>query len=110
MIRGETVILINREEIGRDPFGNPIYDEKESVVSDVIIGQPTFEEALSDMQLNGKRLAFVLGIPKNDTHEWKDSIVLIRSERFRTYGFPLEQTVANVPGKWNMQVKVERYE
>lgn len=109
-MRGETVILINRKVTGSDPFGADIYAEEEVSVENVIIGNPSTEDVSTDLNLYGKHLLFVLGIPKGDTHEWKDRTVIIRGQRFKTYGFPLTQTEANVPGRWNTQVKVERYE
>lgn len=109
-MKGETVILKEKIQDGVDPFGRPIYKEVDVEVGNVIIGSPTFDAAVADLNLTGKKLAYTLGIPKGDTHNWSDSIVIIRNEPFRTYGFPLTQTEANVPGKWNTQVKVERYE
>lgn len=107
---GETVILIDKLNTGVDAFGAATYEEVEVTVSNVIIGNPSFDAAIAELQLSGKKLAFTLGIPKGDEHNWKDKDVIIRGERFRTYGFPLTQTAENVPGKWNTQVKVERYE
>lgn len=109
MIKGENVILIETTQTGIDPFGAPIYAETEVVVRNVVIGTPSTDDVVNDMQLHGKSLFFVLGIPKNDSHDWQDKVVIIRGMRFKTYGFPLTQTDANVPGKWNTQVKVERY-
>lgn len=110
MIKGETVILLDKVIVDYDPFGVPIYDEIEIEVDNVLLGSPTFDSATADLQLYGKKLAYTLGIPKGDKHDWKDKNVIIRGMKFRTYGFPLTQTAANVPGKWNTQVKVERYE
>lgn len=110
MIKGETVILIETTQTGSDPFGAPISEETETAVKNVLIGSPSTEDMVNDLNVYGKQLLFTLGIPKGDTHDWKDKIVIIRGERFRTYGFPLVQTAENVPGKWNTQVKVERYE
>lgn len=110
MIKGETVILIKKTEIGVDPFDRPIYDVEEIPVDNVIIGSPSFEAAITELNVTGKRLAFTLGIPKGDTNNWIDTEVIIRGQVFRTYGFPLTQTAANVPGRWNTQVKVEYYE
>lgn len=110
MIKGETVILIEKNQIDEDPFGRPIYDEVETPVDNVLIGSPEFDAAISELNVTGRRLAFTLGIPKGDNHEWLDTDVIIRGQRFRTFGFPLTQTEANVPGPWNMQVKVEYYE
>mgnify|MGYP003320148742 CR=1 FL=1 len=110
MIGCETVVLIEKSENGADAFGKPIYETTETEVPNVIVGSPSFDDEVSELNLTGKRLAFILGIPKGDTHNWKDTDVIIRGERFRTYGFPMTQTEANVPGRHNTQVKVERYE
>lgn len=109
MIRGETVILIEKIKNGTDAFGAPIFTENEVEIKDVLIGNPSTDAVINELQLYGKRLIFVLGIPKGDNHNWQDTIVVIRGERFKTYGFPLTQTAANVPGRWNTQVKVEIY-
>lgn len=110
MIKGETVILIKRTQTGTDDFGAPEYAETQESVYNVLIGTPSFEAAIQELNLTGRRLAFILGIPKGDSNEWTNRDVLIRGERFRTYGPPMTQTSANVPGPWNTQVKVERYE
>lgn len=110
MIKGETVFLIEKTVTGKNPIGEPIATSQEVQVDNVLIGTPSTDAAVQDLNLYGKRLAFVLGIPKGDNHNWKDADVLIRGQKFRTYGFPLTQTEANVPGPWNTQVKVEAYE
>lgn len=110
MIKTETVILKEKELNGYDPFGKPIYTTNDISVPDVVVGSPTFDGQVAELNLTGKKLAFTLGIPKGDTHDWKDAEVVIRGEVFKTYGYPMTQTAGNVPGKWNTQVKVERYE
>lgn len=110
MIKGETVFLIEKTVTGENPIGEPIATPQEVQVDNVLIGTPSTDAAVQDLNLYGKRLAFVLGIPKGDNHNWKDTDVLIRGQKFRTYGFPLTQTEENVPGPWNTQVKVEAYE
>lgn len=109
MIKGETVILIEQEQKGFDAFNAPIYEETQIPVSNVIVGQPNTDEVINDMSLYGKRLLFTLGIPKGDSHDWTNKPVIIRGQRFLTYGFPLTQTEANVPTIWNTQVKVAMY-
>lgn len=109
-IKGETVILVEETITGKDAFGRDIVATAQTSVANVIIGNPGTEAAAEELDLTGKRIVFVLGIPKGDTHDWKDKTVFIRGEKFRTYGYPLTQTEANVPGSWNTQVKVEAYE
>lgn len=110
MIKGETVVLFVKTQSGTDGFGVPTYTTTQESIGNVIVGSPSFETAIQELNLTGRRLAFILGIPKGDAHDWEDKDVLIRGEKFRTYGPPLLQTAENVPGPWNLQVKVERYE
>lgn len=110
MIKGETVILFNTIEKGKDPFGGSIIEEQELEVKDVLVGNPSTEAVVGELNISGKRIAYVLGIPKGDKNDWKDRKVMIRGEAYKTFGFPLTQTAENVPGKWNTQVKVEKYE
>lgn len=109
MIKGETVILLKDVQTGVDPFGAPVVSTTEIPVDNVLVGSPSADDVISDMQLFGKSLLFVLGIPKDDTNDWTDSNVIIRGKKYKTYGFPLTQLDYNVPGPWNTQVKVERY-
>lgn len=110
MIKGETVYLIETNQTDVDPFGCPVVSESEVQVDDVLIGNPSTEAVINELNLSGKHMVFVLGIPKGDTHNWKDKKVKIRGEIYKSFGFPLTQTAENVPGKWNTQVKVEKYE
>lgn len=109
-MRGETVILIEKTKTSSDPFGNDVYTESEVTVENVIIGSPSVDGVETITDLDGKKAEFVLGIPKTDNHNWQDTVVIIRGKRYKTYGLPLIQTEANVPGKWNTQVKVAIYE
>ena len=112
MIRGETVILIQKTQTGVDPMGAPIYEETEIPVENVCVGSPAADPVVEMNDMDGKRCAYVLGIPKGDAHNWSDTVVIIHGERFRTYGAPLVQTEANIPARipWHLQIKVERYE
>lgn len=110
MIATETVILIKKEKTGVDEFNVPVFSLTEIPVKNVVVGSPSFDLAVNELNLTGKRLAFILGIPKGDTHNWADTTVIIRGQKFRTYGMPMLQTNDNVPGPWNLQVKVEKYE
>lgn len=112
MIRGETVILMDKVQTGVDPMGSPIYEEQEIPVDNVLVGNPAADPVIENDDMNGRRCAYVLGIPKKDAHDWRDKVVYIHGQRFRTYGPPLIQTEANLPKRlpWNAQIKVERYE
>ncbi len=110
MIKGETVILVNKVDCGVNDFGETITESRETPIDNVLIGSPSVDKAIEELNVYGKHIAYILGVPKGDNHNWKDCEVIIRGERFKSYGFPLTQTDENVPTPWNTQVKVELYE
>jgi len=107
---GESIILYNKTEVGTDDFGKPIYTETPVTVENVLIGEPSTEDIINEMNLTGKRLAYTLAIPKGDTHEWRDRTVEFWGERFRTFGMPTQGIEHLIPLDWNKKVKVEVYE
>ena len=109
-MRGIMVTLHNRVQTGTDACNRPIYEESTTTVNNVLIGEPTTEEVVNELNLSGKRLAYTLAIPKGDEHEWKDAVVEFFGERFRTFGTPTQGIDHLIPLQWNMKVKVERYE
>lgn len=112
MIQGMTIKLAVKTPTGEtDPFGAPIYTEPYEWVSvdDVLVGQPTSEDYATTLQLTGKHIAFVLGIPKGDTHVWVDTFVEIWGEKYRTIGIPQTGIQENIPLRWGQNIKVERY-
>ena len=108
-MKGMTVQLVQMTQTGTDPFGAPIMAETLVDVADVLVGQPTTDDITNSINLYGKKCEYKLGIPKGDTHNWVDAIVVIRGERFRTIGFPERGIDENVPLRWFQNVKVERY-
>lgn len=108
MIQGIPVRLAVRTQTGVDSLNNPSFKEDWITVENVLVGQPTSEEILDALSLYGKRIQFVLGIPKGDTHAWEDTEVVFFGLHFRTVGNVLEGIEANVPGPWHKTVRVER--
>lgn len=112
-IKGIDVVLIEKAEVGKDPFGHPIYDKREIVVENVIVshvGSMGSDAIVSSMELDGKHVEYVLGIPKGDTHKWESTEVRFFGERFRTVGKPLLGMEHMMPLEWNKRVLVEAYE
>ena len=70
MIRGADVLLYVRTKNGEDEFHAPVWRETPVMVHNVLIGEPDADAVVSDLQLCGRRLAYVLAIPKGDTHDW----------------------------------------
>lgn len=108
-MRGVTVYLHVKTESGTDAFGAPIYVDEVIPVDNVLIGEPSSDQALEDLNLYGKRLAYVLAIPKGDDNVWTDTEVEFFGEKFRTYGEPTQGIEDLIPLSWNKKVRVERY-
>lgn len=110
MIRGADVLLYVRTKDGEDEFHAPVWRETPVVVHNVLIGEPDADAVVSELQLAGKHLAYVLAIPKGDTHDWDDVTVEFFGRKWRTYGGVTEGIEELLPLAWNKKVKVERYE
>ena len=108
-IKGITVKLYGETQSGVDDFYQPIYEETEILVDNVLVGEPSTDDIISSTELYGKKLAYTLAIPKGDTNDWVNKKVEINGELFQTYGYPTEGIEANIPLSWNKKVKVERY-
>lgn len=110
MIRGITITLYEKEETGRDAFGAPVFSQTPVQVDNVLVGEPSGEEQVNELQLYGRRLAYTLAIPKGDTHSWENVTVEFFGRKFRSYGAVTQGIEALIPLCWNKKVKVERYE
>lgn len=110
MIKGITILLLQKTQIGVDDFNAPVYSEEWVPVDNVLVGQPSSDDIVSDLQLYGKTLAYTIAIPKGDDHEWTDTKVQFFGKTFSTYGLPVEGIERMIPLSWNKQVKVELYE
>lgn len=104
-----TVQLVKKTKTDTDPFGAPVVKEEIIDIPGCLVGQPSSDEITQTMQLYGKQIAYVVGVPKGDDNSWIDTDVIIWGERFRTIGFPQTGILENVPLSWGKNVKVERY-
>ena len=135
-ITGIDVILYKNIQTGTDPFGAPIYslgkdalpsndlypaedlfpNNNYDIVSNVLVGQPSDEEIITAVNLYGKRISYMLAIPKGDTHDWQDKIIewtdaYGQTHRCKTFGFPITAIEANLPRRvpWHMKVRCEKF-
>ena len=113
-IRGITVNLYEQTIIGYDAFNAPIYSDEATMVDNVLVGQPTDDELTSSVSLYGKKIAYMLGIPKGDTHDWAEKTVewvdaYGITHKCQTFGFPITGIEANLPARvpWHMKVRCE---
>jgi hypothetical protein len=108
-MKGMTVQLVVKTQIGTDSFGAPVYSEELVDINDVLVGQPSSSDLVTTLELTGKRIAYTLGIPKGDDHVWEDTDVIIWGERFKTIGLPMTGIQENIPLRWGKNIQVERY-
>lgn len=109
-IKGITVTLINKKEIGRDPFDNPIFEYVEIDVDNVLVSPTSSDDIVNTKDLTGRTAVYTLAIPKGDTNTWENQEVRFFGERWRVFGIPLQGIEELIPLDWNKKVMVERYE
>lgn len=110
MIKGITVTLINKQEVGKDPFGQPIYEDVPIEVENVLVSPTSTDDIVNQLNIDGKKAVYTLAIPKGDENNWEDAEVLFFGQRWRTFGIPTEGIDHLIPLEWNKKVMVERYE
>ena len=81
-------------------------------VENVLVGQPDPQDKVDQLNLDGRKIEYVLGIPKGDSHDWENQIVEFFGHKFKTFGIPEEGIEENLPRQmpWHRKVKCERYE
>lgn len=105
---GASVKLHVKTLSGYDTLNDPVYADTSVTVENVLIGQPSTEDITDSIQLYGKKIEYMLGIPKGDTHIWTDTEVEFFGKKFRTFGDTIEGIEANIPTPWHKKVRVER--
>ena len=109
-IKGITVILISNKKVGKDPFDNPIFEDVEIEVDNVLVKPTSTEDIVNTKDLTGRTAVYTLAIPKGDTNTWENQEVRFFGERWRVFGIPLQGIEELIPLDWNKKVMVERYE
>ena len=93
-----------------DGLNEPVMVDNTVTVDNVLVGEPTTDDITSSISLYGKRIEYMLGLPKGDTHNWKDTEVEFFGRKFRTFGDTIEGIEENIPTPWHKKVRVERCE
>ena len=108
-MRGISVILYDRVEVGRDRMNVPIFEEIPIQVDNVLIAPTSATEVLDTLNLTGKKAVYTLAIPKGDAHTWEDRRVSFFNDEWRVISFPTEGLEHLIPLSWNKKVQVEKY-
>jgi len=109
-MRGITVTLYEKTQVGLDPANVPVFDEIPVQVENVLVAPETTVQLTSGVDLRGGEADYILGIPKGDTHVWDDSKIEFFGQTFRSFGVPTQGIDDLIPLDWNMKVKVKRIE
>ncbi|HER5315481.1 TPA: hypothetical protein VK231_001072 [Streptococcus pyogenes] len=109
-LKGITVTLVDKTISGKDPFGNPVTVDFDIKIENVLVAPTTTEDITNQLSLTGKKVEYVLAIPKGDEHDWENKEVRFFGKKWRTVGIPLEGIEELIPLDWNKKVMVERYE
>lgn len=109
-IKGITVTLVNKKEIGKDPFDSPIYEDVDIDVDNVLVSPTSTDDVVNTKDLTGRTAVYTLAIPKGDSNTWENQEVRFFGERWRVFGIPLQGIEELIPLDWNKKVMVERYE
>ena len=109
MIQGISIILTERTQTGVNEINEPIYEETEVTVDNVLVGSPKTDETADALKLYGKELAYTLYLPKGDSHNWENATVTFFGRTFRTVGLPMTLIEENIPEavSWNARIQVE---
>lgn len=115
-LQGITVTLYELEQTGTDDCGAPIYEENPVNVDNVLVGEPSTDDITTSVSLYGKKITYMLGIPKGDTHDWMDKKVSWTDAygltyTVKTFGYPITGVEENIPPQipWHMKVRCEAY-
>lgn len=109
MIKGITVILVEKKQVGVDAFNAAIYETAEVEVENVLVAPASSDDIVTSQDLTGKKAVYTLAIPKGDTHNWEDTTIKFFGQIWKSFGIPLEGIEENIPLSWNKKVMVERY-
>lgn len=116
-IKGITVTLYEESIVGYDSLNTPVYEEHPVEVENVLIGEPSTDDITTSTSLYGKKISYMLGIPKGDSHNWENKKVewtdaYGKLHQCQTFGVPITGIEANLPTQipWHMKVRCEAYE
>lgn len=111
-IQGISIQVMQKTITGYDWANQPIYSDEWVSVDNVLVGEPTTDDITQALDLFNKRIAYVMAIPKGDTHEWVNTKVRLPEPfagEYQTVGIPTAGIEENIPLQWNKKVKIEAY-
>ncbi len=105
-----TIQIKTKVQTGTDELNRPIYEETWEEISGCVVGSPTSEDIESEMNLSGKRIAYEVFLPNDDSHTWSGASVMIKDKEYRVIGDVRESFVSFSHIPCNKLISVESYE
>ena len=112
-IQGIDIQVLHKTVTGYDWANQPIYSSEWVTVNNVLVGEPTTDDITQALDLYGKKVTYMLAIPKGDETDWENTQVKLPAPFvgiYNTVGIPTAGIEVNIPLKWNKKVKIERVE
>lgn len=109
LLKGITVTLYARVQVGMDSFNAPVYRENPVPVDNVLVCPTSSSDVVDAQGMDGKRAEYELCIPKGDANSWEGCRVDFFGQSWRVFGPVLEYIEELTPLEWNRRVRVERY-
>ncbi len=116
-IKGTTVTLYEETVTGYDEFNAPIKRLTAEKIDNVLVGEPSTDDINTSVSLYGKKISYMLAIPKGDDHDWTDKVVewtdaYGQTHRCQTFGVPITGIEENIPDQlpWHKKVRCASYE
>lgn len=92
----EEVVVVSREETGRDDLNDPVFTEQSEAVQGVLVVPGAQSEPGEDNRPQGREVAYTLYFPKTYAGQLDGCHVIVRGhrcrvighvDRYRVYGF-----------------------
>lgn len=107
-MKGETVVVLRREQTGTDAFNEPVYEWTETAVEDVLTSPGPRSDLDDSNRPDGVLVAWTCHFPKAFTGSLRGAQIKVRADVPRAViGDPQPYMDANTPGRWNRPVELE---
>ena len=101
-----SVTVIRRQEVGKDPFNAPIYENVREDVADVLV-TPGATSDLDASRPEGVRVVYTIHA-LSQSKTLKGCLVQYLGDTYRIIGDPQPYMGDGTPGPWDMAAEVER--
>ena len=106
-MHGETVVVFDQIEVGRDELNAVVHSESPVPVEGVLVAPGAAQNIPDVNRTDGAVVSFTLYFPKDYEGDLYAKRVEVRGKSYRVLGYPQRYAPEDTPGRWNMVVEVE---